>query len=66
VQQQRGMTGPELAAWCREKGLFEHQLQHLQQSFRAMGAGASKANVRHAQTQLRERNVSMTLRHHLS
>jgi ABC-type taurine transport system substrate-binding protein len=38
----------------REKGLFEHQLQQWQQSFCAMGAGASEANVRHAQTQLRE------------
>jgi len=35
-----GMTGPALAAWCREKGLFEHQLQQWQQSFCAMGAAA--------------------------
>jgi len=49
-----GMTGPALAAWCREKGLFEHQLQQWQQSFCAMGAASSEANVRHSQTQLRE------------
>jgi len=49
-----GMTGPALAAWCREKGLFEHQLQQWQQSFCAMGAAGSEASVRHSQTQLRE------------
>jgi transposase-like protein len=49
-----GMTGPALAAWCREKGLFEHQLQQGQQSFCAMGSGAAEASARHSQTQLRE------------
>jgi transposase-like protein len=49
-----GMTGPALAAWCREKGLFEHQLQHWQQSFCSMSAATSEASARHSQIQLRE------------
>ncbi len=32
-----GLAGPELATWCREKGLFEHQLQQWRTSFCAMG-----------------------------
>jgi len=49
-----GVTGPALAAWCREKGLFEHQLQQWQFSFCAAGAAPSEASVRQSQTQLRE------------
>ena len=49
-----GMEGPALAVWCREKGLFEHQLQQWRISFCAMGAATSEASVRHSQTQLRE------------
>ena len=49
-----GMSGPALAAWCREQGLFEHQLEQWQLSFCAMGVAVPEANVRHAQTQLRE------------
>ena len=49
-----GMTGPALAVWCREKGLFEHQLQQWQLSFCAMGVAASEAGARHSQAQLRE------------
>ena len=52
-----GMTGPALAVWCREKGLFEHQLQQWHASFCAMGAAASEASVRHSQTQLRELQI---------
>ena len=49
-----GMTGPALAAWCREKGLFEHQLQQWRTSFCAMGAAGSEASARNSQVQLRE------------
>jgi len=49
-----GMTGPGLAAWCREKALFEHQLQQGRTSFCAMGAAGSEASTRHSQVQLRE------------
>lgn len=51
-----GMTGPALAAWCREKGLFEHQLQQWRASFCAMGhVGAQvTSNAQHGQGQLRE------------
>ena len=49
-----GMVGPALAAWCREKGLFEHQLQQWRTSFCAMGATVPEASARHSQTQLRE------------
>ena len=49
-----GMDGPALAAWCREKGLFEHQLQQWRTSFCAMGAAGAEASARHSQVQLRE------------
>jgi len=48
------MTGPALAAWCREKGLFEHQLAQWHASFCAMGAAGSEASTRHTPAQLRE------------
>ena len=54
------MAGPALAAWCREKGLFEHQLQQWRASFCAMGAATSEASMRHAQTQMRELQAKNT------
>jgi hypothetical protein len=56
-----------LAAWCREKGLFEHQLQQWRASFCAMGAFtgsasslASEAGTRQSQAQLRELQAKNT------
>ncbi len=33
LQQTHGMSGPDLHAWCREKGLFEHQLIAWREAF---------------------------------
>lgn len=40
------LTGPELHAWCREKGLFEHQLKTWREAF-CLGAepGAREGRV---------------------
>jgi transposase len=36
-------TGPALAAWCRERGLFEHQLQQWHDAFCLPAAATTKA-----------------------
>jgi len=33
LNETHALTGPELHAWCREKGLFEHQLQVWREAF---------------------------------
>lgn len=57
-----GMTGPALAAWCREKGLFEHQLQQWRASFCMMGSGGAQAtsSAQHGQVQLRQLQLKYT------
>jgi hypothetical protein len=42
--------GPALHAWCREKGLFEHQLQAWREAFCA----GAESTVREGRTALRE------------
>ncbi len=59
--QRLGMTlvaksGPALHAWCREKGLFEHQLQQRNQDFCASSAD-NAIPQRQANTALRELQV---------
>jgi len=49
-----GLAGPELATWCREKGLFEHQLQQWHTSFCAMGAAGGSSSDRQSQIELRD------------
>lgn len=49
-----GMSGPALAAWCREQGLFEHQLQQWRRAFCTPASASSEAGARHSQVQLRE------------
>ena len=38
LHESHALSGPALHAWCREKGLFEHQLQQWNQDFCAAGA----------------------------
>ena len=38
LQQTHGLSGPELHAWCREKGLFEHQLIAWRDAFCGVAA----------------------------
>ena len=48
------MAAPQLSAWCREKGLFEHQLQSWREAFCTAPAGESresKAALRALQVQ---------------
>lgn len=33
LQESHHLSGPELHAWCREKGLFEHQLNQWREAF---------------------------------
>ena len=42
LQQTHGMSGPELHAWCREKGLFEHQLIAWREAFCTAAAPESR------------------------
>jgi transposase-like protein len=50
------LSGPALHAWCREKGLFEHQLIQWRDAFCAAGQApaVSAAEQRLANTALRE------------
>ena len=43
-------TGPTLHAWCREKGLFEHQLKQWREAFCSTG----EPNAHQAKAELRE------------
>ena len=42
LHQTHGVTGPALNAWCREKGLFEHQLIAWREAFCASAAPESR------------------------
>ena len=42
LQETHGLTGPALHAWCREKGLFEHQLTAWRDAFCAIAAPQSR------------------------
>ena len=53
LHQTHGLAGAELHAWCREKGLFEHQLDAWRDAFCALAspdARESKLAVRELQT----------------
>lgn len=39
LQESHGLTGEALHAWCRERGVFAHQLKQWQTDFCANGAG---------------------------
>jgi hypothetical protein len=56
LNESHALVGPALHAWCREKGLFEHQLIQWRDAFCAatQPAGVSVAEQRLAHTALRE------------
>jgi transposase len=56
LNESHALVGPALHAWCREKGLFEHQLIQWRDAFCAstQPAAASAAEQRLANTALRE------------
>ena len=56
LNESHALVGPALHAWCREKGLFEHQLIQWRDAFCAAGqpAAASAAEQRLANMALRE------------
>ena len=58
LHESHGLQGPALYAWCRENGLFEHQLVSWRQAFcataepeSAQDARASKAELKALQSQ---------------
>ncbi len=55
LQQTHGLSGAELHAWCREKGLFEHQLIAWREAFCAVAAPESR-DTRAAMRDLQTRN----------
>ena len=56
LHESHALSGPALHAWCREKGLFEHQLVQWRNAFCAASqpSVASTAEQRLANTALRE------------
>ena len=50
--QSHSLQGAELSAWCRQKGLFEHQLQQWKKSFCA--PQNNMASATEVQTKLRQ------------
>jgi Transposase len=55
LNESHALAGPALHAWCREKGLFEHQLTQWRQAFCAAATPApSAAEHRAANAALRE------------
>ena len=56
LNESHALVGPALHAWCREKGLFEHQLIQWRDAFcaSAQPTAVSAAEQRQANTALRE------------
>ena len=56
LHESHALSGPQLHAWCREKGLFEHQLMQWRDAFCAatQPAAASAAEQRLANAALRD------------
>lgn len=42
LQESHALTGPDLHAWCRDKGLFEHQLKAWREAFCSAGPSESR------------------------
>ncbi len=53
LHESHALSGPALHTWCREKGLFEHQLQQWNQDFCTTSAD-NAVPQRQAATALRE------------
>lgn len=50
LQESHGLVGEALTAWCRERGLFAHQLIAWQEAF-CTGAGDQRASLRALQAE---------------
>ena len=50
LQESHALSGEALHAWCREKGLFEHQLKQWHDDFCAVASPVSVPAVEHRQT----------------
>ena len=50
LQESHALSGEALHAWCREKGLFEHQLKQWHDDFCGAGAPVSVCAVEHRHT----------------
>lgn len=50
LQESHGLAGEALQAWCRERGVFAHQLVAWQEAFCA-GAGEQRASLRALQAE---------------
>jgi transposase-like protein len=53
LQETHALTGADLHAWCRDKGLFEHQLKAWREAF----CSAAPSESRESKTALRELQV---------
>ena len=56
LHESHGLSGPALSAWCREKGLFEHQLTAWREAFCATPepqAGPSAQERRESKAELK-------------
>jgi len=58
LQQTHSLAGAELNAWCREKGLFEHQIVSWRDAFCAVAAPESRES-RLALRELQTRNEGL-------
>ena len=50
LQESHALSGEALHAWCREKGLFEHQLKQWHDDFCAVASPVSVPAIEHRQT----------------
>lgn len=62
LMQSHGLSGEALHAWCREKGLFEHQLRQWQQDFSQAGKSSSAGDNALRQAQQKNDQLERQLR----
>jgi len=53
LQESHGLSGEALHAWCREKGLFEHQLTAWREAFVSSAAPQTAQERRESQAELK-------------
>jgi transposase-like protein len=53
LNQSHGLSGPPLHAWCRERGLFEHQLLAWREAFCSQPETASTQETRQSKAELK-------------
>ncbi len=62
LNQSHTLTGSALHAWCREKGLFEHQLKQWRESFCAPAPEQRQANAALREMQVKHDQLQRELR----